>query len=854
MNFAGNQLRNEIYVPGTWTQSGSSVYYSQGNVGIGTATPSSSLYVYGNIYASNSLSTINVFSNTLTVSNSAAFTGPVSITGNLYASNALTTTNIVASNLLVAYGSPASIVQGSNVAIFSNAYGGSNVFVMNSLGQVGIGTASPSSALQVSGTIASNGLNADNSNFTGTLNYSGVSGSVFLQPGIYTFNVSGATGQAYNWPGTGYYAGGNGRYISFKYKIVSPIVLKYVIGGFPIGQAGYSGSGGGATYLYDSTNSRFICVAGGGGGGGYNSVGQDATSTATPGAGGGGNVGAPDGGGGGGGITGDGAANTVCKSAKSFANGSAGGVSAYSSPGAGGFGGGGYNGGGLNGGGGGGYTGGDGGSYNYGGSGGTSYIISGATLLLDTTTIAATNGLLVYYPTSFIDNLTTNVLTITSNILVGSGGVFSNIIQGSNVVVFSNVSGGTNVFVMNSLGKVGIGTASPGSLLSVYGTTTQNSSIAYLTDSVYGSVSFVFNSSAGAYNGLTTAGDAIVWFTKGSVNTGCLTLAPHNFGSVGIRIASTSNTFQAGANTFSFVSNTSGTAMMTILGSGNVGIGMASPGAPLDVNGNARVKTYLEFAGQNSYPQIRMRDASAGQIIFYDNPDPDSGIYNYMLNMDSGRFSFNFSTTNSAYDTGTTKAYIDYTGVYNGTGVNTLINLNGASAQSLNIGQTAYYDTGSSTSTGIALNINCGDNQCYEILVLHKGTTGNNLNYDIAVYPNNTTYSGQFNYLGITCSSGVAFVNNYYNGSMQYFWFDDENGSVYPPYIHKLWAYTGTTYSYPIVMNLAAGGGGTSSSYGAYNFTAAVWNQTSTRWTSLGTINVTGGGVAPLLILVTRVY
>ena len=68
-----------------------------------------------------------------------------------------------------------------------------------------------------------------------------------------------------------------------------------------------------------------------------------------------------------------------------------------------------------------------------------------------------------------------------------------------------------------------------------------------------------------------------------------MTIAPHTGGYMGIRIASTANTFTAAANTHSFLSNTSGTAMMTILGSGNVGIGTTSPQTPLHVFSNVGI-------------------------------------------------------------------------------------------------------------------------------------------------------------------------------------------------------------------------------------------------------------------------
>ena len=110
------------------------VMNSLGQVGIGTTSPAAALDVY--------TGTVNVATVTATT-----------FYGTLAGSN-----TIASSNILVAPGRPASIVQGTNVFVFSNASGFSNVMVMNSLGQVGIGTTNPASyTLQVAGTIGASG-------------------------------------------------------------------------------------------------------------------------------------------------------------------------------------------------------------------------------------------------------------------------------------------------------------------------------------------------------------------------------------------------------------------------------------------------------------------------------------------------------------------------------------------------------------------------------------------------------------------------------------------------------------------------------------------------------------------------
>jgi len=157
-----------------------------GNLGVGTTSPTSNLQVVGNAYVSNALLTTNVLATTInattinvssslilssplpvssggtgtsTAVQNAVFAGPASGGSGAPAFRALASGDIPnplsvatiygtiagsntvsASNVLVASGAPASIVQGSNVAVFSNAAGTGTV-VINSSGQVGIGTA-----------------------------------------------------------------------------------------------------------------------------------------------------------------------------------------------------------------------------------------------------------------------------------------------------------------------------------------------------------------------------------------------------------------------------------------------------------------------------------------------------------------------------------------------------------------------------------------------------------------------------------------------------------------------------------------------------------------------------------------
>jgi len=77
--------------------------------------------------------------------------------------------------------------------------------------------------------------------------------------------------------------------------------------------------------------------------------------------------------------------------------------------------------------------------------------------------------------------------------------------------------------------------------------------------------------------------------------------------------------------------------------------GIKSFTSAINTNGITSTST-LEFVGRAySHPQIRIRDASAATISFYDNTDPDAAIYNYTTSMDGGVISWHFSTVNTPY-------------------------------------------------------------------------------------------------------------------------------------------------------------------------------------------------------------
>jgi hypothetical protein len=139
-----------------------SIFSSTGLVGINTSTPSASLHVQGNVFASNALTAPNVFAttsmntptlNTTSIFGTSGFVGigtstslgaSLHILGNVFASNALTAPIVLATTSM-------------------NTPTLNTTSIFGTSGQVGIGTTLPSASLQVQGNMyATNAISTTN--------------------------------------------------------------------------------------------------------------------------------------------------------------------------------------------------------------------------------------------------------------------------------------------------------------------------------------------------------------------------------------------------------------------------------------------------------------------------------------------------------------------------------------------------------------------------------------------------------------------------------------------------------------------------------------------------------------------
>ena len=194
--------------------------------------------------------------------------------------------------------------------------------------------------------------------------------------------------------------------------------------------------------------------------------------------------------------------------------------------------------------------------------------LAGGNLLLDNT-----------YALRFKDNVGTgfSAFSVTSgnNLQINtpstSGSVQFSVANASGVVQF--LTNGSERMRVTNAGNVGIGTTSPGQTLSVAGTGLFSGLATFMSGFNIGSNTFT--SLLG--NGLTNVGGTLTVSTS-SLASGFFQQGGNSFGTTAVLGTNDANDLQF---------ETSGTARMTILSGGNVGVGTTSPASVFSVNGDS---------------------------------------------------------------------------------------------------------------------------------------------------------------------------------------------------------------------------------------------------------------------------
>ncbi len=161
---------------GVWSNNGTSVYYTTGNVGVGTSNPTRQFEVSGTMHSSGGIIGLNVDSNFPTNINTGTSTGDISIgtgattqyinIGSGIANKTITIGHSVGTGITRVYGGANGLILTSNGATFlqSNATGSNYLYIQNDNGAAptNIGTGTTTGAVTIGGSGAQSIAIGDN--------------------------------------------------------------------------------------------------------------------------------------------------------------------------------------------------------------------------------------------------------------------------------------------------------------------------------------------------------------------------------------------------------------------------------------------------------------------------------------------------------------------------------------------------------------------------------------------------------------------------------------------------------------------------------------------------------------------